>query len=127
MTSSGCREITTWFSTTQAADAAFRDGLRSLVAGDGVDLDAVATLIAKQNPTMGTDVRKEFGELPQVTTKAILRTWADAIDSGLAFTVTSEPPAEPIRMARDRVVQLVTSVSPAGVTVALSHVPGHHP
>ncbi len=127
MTLSGCREITTWFTTTQAADVAFRDELRNLVTGESVDLDAVATLIATQNPMVGADVRKEFGELPRVTTKAILRTWADAIDGGLAFTVTSEPPSEPVRMARDRVVQLVTSVGPDGVTVALSHVPGHHP
>jgi hypothetical protein len=123
----GCREITTWFTTTQAGDQAFRSELRGLVTNEGVDLDRVATLIATLDPRIGADVRKEFGELPEVATRGILRAWADAMDSGLAFSVTAVEPAEPIKMARDRVVQLVTSVTPTEVSVALSHVPGHHP
>jgi len=123
----GCEEIATWFTARQAVDLSFRWALMQELRSDHPDLKVIATLVGSREPRLGAMVRDEFEELPRPSSLAILRAWRDAIEMGIPFRLVSERPDGLIAFARRRLVRVVTDVDQSGITVRLSHVPGHHP
>jgi hypothetical protein len=123
----GCEEIALWFTSVQAGDEGFRQQLRGLLGKDEPPLAEVATFIGSHEPRLGLMVRDEFETLPRPASLAILRAWCDAVDMNVPFKLVSEGPDRPLSFARRRLVRVVTDVEQSGITVRLSHVPGHHP
>lgn len=127
MSHSGCEEIAIWFTVQQADDLPFRRALMTELSCADPDLRAIATLVGTREPRLGALVCDEFEDLPRPASLAILRAWRDAVDLGLPFKLVSERPDGAISYARRRLVRVVTEVDESGITVRLSHVPGHHP
>lgn len=127
MSHTGCEEIAIWFTACQADDLLFRWSLVQELKRDEPDLLAIASLVGTREPRLGAMVRDEFEDLPRASSLAILRAWRDAVETKVPFRLVSERPESPIAFAKRRLVRVVTDVDQSGITVRLSHVPGHHP
>jgi hypothetical protein len=123
----GCEELAIWFTTHQSEDLSFRWALSQELSRQEPDLQAVATIVGTREPRLGSLAREELENLPRPASLAILRAWRDAVDLELPFRLVSELPDGPISFARRRLVRVITDVDQSGITVRLSHVPGHHP
>jgi hypothetical protein len=121
----GCRP-TGLALTEMLAAPEVRKTMRALRASGATRDEYVEAIIGFADPDVAATIREEFGVLPGLTVSIIVDAWALADAAGKRFEVTSVPPDEPIRFARNRRVRITVDVEDEIVTVALSHVATRH-
>ena len=99
---------------------------RRLVAAGAPVSEIVDAFARLADPTQIEQLRAEMLELPETTVSAIVSAWLLADTAGKPLWLTSVPPARPLEAARAQRAEINTSMDEAGVTVALSHIPGRH-